>query len=223
MAQTPHSGIDGRNKAFLKIIFNKKVLLRERKRHTARHVASTHCATLSNPDLIQGGDPVPGLGGNGPRSEGGYLVPGLGGPGPGPEGGVTWSQVWGGCPVPGLGGYPIQGLGGCPVPGLGGYPIPGQGGYPIQTWSGGYSGYPPYLDLGWGTPLPGPGMGYPPLPRPGIGCPPLPGPGMGYPPYLDLRWGTPLPRPEMGYPSPHKCGQTENIASHHPSDAGGNE
>ena len=35
-----------------------------------------------------------------------------------------------------------------------------------------------------GTPLPGPGMGYPP------------------PPYLDLGWGTPLPRPEMGYP-PH--------------------
>ena len=34
----------------------------------------------------------------------------------------------------------------------------------------------------------------------------------GVPPYLDLRWGT---------PPPHKCGQTENITSRHPSDAGG--
>ena len=37
---------------------------------------------------------------------------------------------------------------------------------------------------------------------------------MGNPPYLDLRWGTP--------PPPRKCGQTENITSRHPSDAGGN-
>ena len=34
---------------------NKKVLLRERKRHTACYVASTRCAALSNPDLVWGG------------------------------------------------------------------------------------------------------------------------------------------------------------------------
>ena len=71
-------------------------------------------------------------------------------------------------------------------------------------------GTPSPPDLGPGTPLPGPGMGYP-LPRPEMGYPP-PRPEMGYP----------LPRPEMGYPPPRKCGQTENITSRHPSDAGGN-
>ena len=40
----------------------------------------------------------------------------------------------------------------------------------LLTWDG----VPTYLDLGWGTPLPRPEM--------------------GYPPYPDLRWGTPPPR-----------------------------
>ena len=46
---------------------------------------------------------------------------------------------------------------------------------------------------------------------------------MGYPPSTWTWDGVPpLPRPEMGYP-PHKCWQTENITSRHPSDAGGNK
>ena len=60
---------------------DKKVLLRERKRHTARRVASTRCAALSNPDLVWG---VPH-----PRSGGGYRISSLGG-----------------YPVSGLGGTP---------------------------------------------------------------------------------------------------------------------
>ena len=125
-------------------LWNKKVLLRERKRHTACHVASTRCAALSNPDLVWGG---------------------------------TQSQVLGE-----------------------GYPIPGQGeGIPCPR-SGGDSGYPPHLDLGWGTPPTWTWDGVPPHLDLGWGTP-LPGPGMGYSPCLDLRWGTPLPRPEMGYPS----------------------
>ena len=86
-------------------------------------------------------------------------------------------------------------------------------------FQGGYYGYPPYLDLGWGTPPAGPGMGYPPT-QTWDGVPPYLDLGWGTP-YLDLRWGTPLLRPEMGYPPtqtwdvvpppPRKCGQTENI------------
>ena len=155
----------------LKNFSNKKVILRERKRHTARRIASTHCAALSNPDLV--------------------------------------------------GGYPVPGQGGTPSRAGQGVPHPRYRGYPIQTWSGGTPGTPP---TGMGYPLqpemgyPRPGMGYP-LPRPRMGCPPI-WTWDGVPPYLDLGWGTPLPRPEMGYP-PCKCGQTENITSRHPSDAGG--
>ena len=127
-------------------------------------------------------------------------------------------HTWSGVPHPDLvlGGYPIQTL---------------SGGYPIQTWSGGtphhpdlrwgtpqtWDGVPPYLDLGWGTPHLDLGWDTP-LPRPGMGYP-LPDLGWGTP-YLDLRWDTPLPRPEKEYP-PCKYGQSENITSHHPSDAGG--
>ena len=119
-----------------------------------------------------------------------------------------------------------------------GYPPPSRpdwGGYPrypptIQTWLG----YPP--PLGWGTPLPRPGMGYPPHHLDLFGVPPYPD-LVGVPlPTPDLRWGIPHPRPEIwhppstiqtwtGYlpPSPRKCEQTENITFPHPSDAGGNE
>ena len=53
----------------------------------------------------------------------------------------------------------------------------------IQTWLGGYPGYPPPSR---------PGMGYPSPSRP----------EMGYPCHPDLRWGTPPPRPGMGYLPP---------------------
>ena len=146
-----------------RILFNKKVLLRERKRHTARRVASTRCAALSNPDLVRlGGYPVPG-----PRGTHTWGVPS-----PRSRGG-TWSKVWG---VPGprsLGGIQSQVWGGTPS-------RPGQG----VLW------VPPYLDLGWGTPhldlgwgtphlgwgTPLPGMGYPPYLDLGWGTPPPPPP-----------------------------------------------
>ena len=117
-----------------KVLPNKKVLLRERKRHTARRIASTRCAALSNPDLV-GGVPGPMSGGDtqsqvwreypdpGP---GGYLVPGLGGTQSQVQGN-NLSQVWGGTPgtPPDLGwGTPL------PRPGMG-YPLPRPGmGYP---------------------------------------------------------------------------------------------
>ena len=169
---------------------NKKVLLRERKRHTARRVASTRCAALSNPDLV-GGVPRPRSRGVPLSQVWGYPVPGLGGDTLSKVQGGTLSQVRG---VPHLRyrGTPSQVRGGTPS-------RPGQGGtlgIP-QTWDG----VPPYLDLGWDNPLPGPGMGYPP-PQTWDGVPPL-------------------PRPEMDTPPSRKCGQTENITSRHPSDAGG--
>ena len=80
---------------------NKKVLLRERKRHTARHAAvASACYSGGVPRPRSGGVPHP-------RSGGGYPVPGLGG---------TLSQVQQGYPIPGLGGYPIPGPGGVPHP-----------------------------------------------------------------------------------------------------------
>ena len=108
---------------------NKKVLLRERKRHTARRVASTRCAALSNPDLVGGGVPGPRSGGSTQSKVQGVPSPRSGGV-PSPRSGGTPSQVWG-VPHPRSRGYPI--------PGPGGYLIPGPGGYPIQTWLGGYS------------------------------------------------------------------------------------
>ena len=97
-----------------------KVILRERKRHTTRRVASTRCAALSNPDLVPGGG-VPG-----PKFRGG-----------------TPCQVLGGTPsqVKGRGkGTPSQ-VQGVPHPdlvwgGTPGTPLPRPG-----------MGYPPYRDL----------------------------------------------------------------------------
>ena len=54
---------------------------------------------------------------------------------------------------------------------------------------GGYYGYPPTWD--GITPLPGPGMGYPPYLDLGWGTPPPTRAWDGVPPYLDLGWGTP--------------------------------
>ena len=72
--------------------YNKKVLLCERKRHTARRVESAHYVALCN-----GGTPSQVLGGGTPSQVGGY-------------------------PISGQGGYPISGRGGTPISGLGGVP-----------------------------------------------------------------------------------------------------
>ena len=110
---------------------NKKVLLRERKRHTARRVASARYA-----DWGGGGLPIPRSGGGGthPQIQGGFPVPGPGG---------TPSQVRGrGVPHPrSRGAYSIPGWGeGVPHQDL------GWGTPPGQTWDG----VPP--DLRWGPP-----------------------------------------------------------------------
>ena len=104
---------------------NKKVLLRERKRHTARRVSSA-------PRYAGGGRyPIPGLGGvPHPRSKGG-----------------TPSQVWG-VLSPRSGGVPSPRSGGLPSPRSG-------RGTPSQVWGVPHPdlvrrGYP--LDLRWGTP-----------------------------------------------------------------------
>ena len=80
---------------------NKKVLLRERKRHTARRLAVASACYAGGgvtPSQVQeGGTPS--------QVWGGYPTPG--------QKGGTLSQVWGGYPIPGLGG------GGYPVPCLG--------------------------------------------------------------------------------------------------------
>ena len=101
----PHSNVNTNS--------HKKVLLRERKRHTARRVASTRYAALSNPDLV-GGVPHPDL-------VGGY-------PGYPPE--LGW-----GTPRTGMG-YPPQTLNWVPPrPGMG-YPLarPGMGYPPKLGW-----------------------------------------------------------------------------------------
>ena len=136
---------------------NKKVILRESKRHTARRVASTRYAALSNPDLV-GGYPIqtwlgvppsrPGQGGTPSRPGQGVPPTGMGYPPPE----MGYPPNWDGVPL---------------RPGMGYSSRPGTE-YPPQTWDrvprprpG--MGYPP-LDLRWGTPLPRPEMGYPPAP-----------------------------------------------------------
>ena len=98
------------------------------------------------------------------------------------------------------------------------YPPPlGHGmGYPPR-WGTPHPrlGYPP--DMGWGTPRHG--MGYPPS-KVGLGTPPSQD-WIGYPPMQGCI-GYPPPRLDQVPPLP-KCGQTENITSCHPLDAGGNQ
>ena len=118
----------------MEIRTNKKVLLRERKRHTARRVSSARYAGGGTPSQVQG---VPR-----PRS-----------------GGVPCPRFQG-VSHPRSGGYPVPGLGGYPIPGSRGYPIPGLGEYPIPGLDGGGV---PHPDLVRGVPPPArPGMGYPP-------------------------------------------------------------
>ena len=101
---------------------NKKVLLRERKRHTAHCEGSTGCAALSNPDLVLGGG-------------GTWSTP--------PD--LEWGtpQTWDGVPPQDLGlGTPPQTWDWVPLTWDWVPPRPGPGmGYPH-----------PYLDLRWGTP-----------------------------------------------------------------------
>ena len=161
---------------------NKKVLLREHKRHTARRVSSARYAGREG-YLVPG----PGRGVPGPRSgEGGYLVPGLGGyPDPGR----------GGVPSPRSGGVPHPRSGDYPIPGLGRYPIPGLGGTPSRPGQGGGEGVPhPDLVRGWGVPQ----------------VPPPPCQTWdGVSPQSDLGWGT--PRPDLGWGTPHRNGEQTDI------------
>ena len=173
---------------------NKKVLLRERKRHTARRVASTRFADGGVP-------PIPGLDGGGIPSSLGRGVP----------------QV---PSHPDLGrGYP-----GYPRPRSGwGVPHSADGENPIQSWMGrGTPGYLPppsgpgmgYLhpDLRWGTPHPDLRRDTP--------CPdlrwatPYPHPDLRWgTPHPDLRWDTPCPDLRWGTPSPQSVDRLKILPS----------
>ena len=81
------------------------------------------------------------------------------------------------------------------------------------TPPGSETGYPPWSENRYPPDL---RLGTPPNLRPGTPpiwdwVPPPPGPGPGTPPTWTWTWDP-----------PPKCGQTENITSRHPSDAGGN-
>ena len=115
-------------------------------------------------------------------------------------------------------GYPIHSwTGGIPFsPGWGVGNQPSHDwGYPNQSWRP-WVGYPPHLDLGWGTPWSRPGYGVPPSGT-GMGYHPPPLAGwstpiswMGVPPLA--RWGTPTPRKSEWIdaqgvlPTPWHCG-----------------
>ena len=126
---------------------NKKVLLRERKRHTARRVVSTPSVVLPGYPP-RGGVPEPGT------PPGGYLTrppPGVPEPGTPPGGGVPDPPPPGGYLtwVPPPGGYLSR------VPPWGGtWPAPPPpGGVPDPPPRGGtWAGYPPGGGLGPGTP-----------------------------------------------------------------------
>ena len=204
-------------KSLLKYPEHKKVLLRERKRHTARRVASARYATLGGggtPSSHGGwGVPHPVMVGGGTISSHGWgVVPRV----PSPTiqtwpGGTPSSHCggWGGVTPSSHGGWgvPYQVMVGGTISSHG-YPVvpphhPDLArGYPIQSWWGGYPGYPPhYPDLARGYPR------YPPPSRPGRGDTPLtiqtwlggrvP---QGTPPPSRCEMGYPPLRPEMGYP-----------------------
>ena len=147
----------------------------------------------------------------------------------------------GGTPSSHGGGYPIQSWwGGVPQPVMVGStpPRPGQGStpdiLPLQTWSGGYPGYPPPPRPYWGTPPPPsrPGQGTPPS-RPGWGTPHHPDltgvppnhPDLARvpllhhpdlagvpPPTIQICLGYPPPsRPGWGTPPPSRCGLTNKL------------
>ena len=164
---------------------NKKVLLRERKRHTARRVVST--------PVVLPGYPPPG-GSRYPPGGVPSQVPPPGSPGTPP--GVP-SQV---PPQPRGGGYPT------PRGYLVRYPPRGRGGYPVRyprggTRSGPPGGYPVRSRPGGGTRTP-PGVyltGYPPR-----------GYLTGYPPCCLMAFWEML-QSIMGYGYPPRCGQTNKV------------
>ena len=183
---------------------NKKVLLRERKRHTARRVASARYAALSRgegtlPHPRVGGYPIPGWRGYPSHVliVGEYPIPGWG---------VSWPglDVGGTTHHPDLaGGYPPSSRPGCstPPPSRPGWGTPPHHPdlarrvvpwVPLSSRSG--QGTPP----GWGTP---PDLGWH-TPQTWDGVPPSHYQDLdGLLPPSPQRWGTP-PRPEMGYPPP---------------------
>ena len=113
-----------------KLTFNEKVLLRERKKHTARRVASARYAAVS-----WGGYPIQFWMGGYPIQSwmGGYPI-------------QTWDGVPPPCQLDGV--SPCLDLGWSTPHQLDGVTPPGpQIGYPHQL-----DGVPPHLDLGWGTP-----------------------------------------------------------------------
>ena len=199
---------------YYSFIHYKKVLLRERKRHTARRVASARYAALS-PNLGGGGYPIQSWTGepcklgyphlSWPETWPGWGVYPISGPG----WGSTPSQIrmGGGAPSsPGWGrGYPHPDLG----PDLDGGCTPSQvqdGGTPSQVRMGGTPSSPgwrgvlhPVLDPGVPPPNPDlgpdPDRGYPRYYLPAVrtcnGVPPHPGLGWVPPPHPDLGWDTP--------------------------------
>ena len=93
--------------------------------------------------------------------------------------------------------------------------------YAALSRGGTWDGVPPYPNLDGVPPPPRPEMGYlPPPTQTWDGVTPLPRPEMGYPP--TQTWDGVAPYLDLGQGTPRKCGQTENITSRHPSDAGGN-
>ena len=118
-------------KKYWKLYCNKKVLLRERKRHTTRRVASARFA--------DGGRGIPHA-----VMVGGYSIQSW-------WGGYPIQSWWGGTPSSHCWGegYPHH-------PDLARGATPHH-----PDLAGGTLGTPPLLDLGWGTPTIRPGMGYP--------------------------------------------------------------
>ena len=141
----------------LEIMENKKVFLRECKRHTAHRVASAHYAALSHGWVGGTMGPLPPPPPSRPDQGWGYpryhptIWPEMGYPPP--------SKPEMGYPPPSRPemGYPLPSR-----PEMG-YPLPRpEMGYNPLTWNG----VPPYPELRWGTPTPPrPGTGYPPPPQ----------------------------------------------------------
>ena len=192
------------------------MLLHERKRHTARHVASA-CFADGGGYPIQSwmGVPHPVLDGEGGTQSLGWGTPsrlGQGVPHPVLDWGVPPIQTWDGVHPVSRMGYPIQTWTGGTRSSLGWgipHPVLDQGGTPSSLGPGGVP-HPvldqegtPHPDLGWGTPCQQNGVQY------WDGVPPHPHLDLGWgTPHLDLRWGT-LPvwiwdvvPPGMGSPLP---------------------
>ena len=129
----------------VKIYVNRKVLLRERKRHTTCRIASARYAD-------GGGVPHPVLVGGVPHP---VMVGGLPHPVMMVERGLPHPVMVGGSPRPGMGYPPTQTWDRVPSH------------HSDLEWS------TPHPDLGWGTPPPRPGTGYPPTIQTWDGVPPI--------------------------------------------------